>query len=57
MTFYIQDFVFKIIAEFELEMKFNPRNDQIEKVDWFDDNFSVYQVTFTVNFDFYANES
>ncbi|MCP9265868.1 hypothetical protein DINM_021271 [Dirofilaria immitis] len=29
--------------KFELEMKFNLRHDQIEKISWFDGNFSAYQ--------------
>ncbi|CAG9539661.1 unnamed protein product [Cercopithifilaria johnstoni] len=35
--------------EFELEMNFNPRHDQIGKADWFDDNFSVYQDVFCMS--------
>ncbi|KAL3982412.1 Zona pellucida-like domain family protein [Acanthocheilonema viteae] len=35
--------------EFELEVKFNLRHNQIEEVGWFDDNFSVYQDVFCMS--------
>uniref|UniRef100_A0A915PHR1 ZP domain-containing protein n=1 Tax=Setaria digitata TaxID=48799 RepID=A0A915PHR1_9BILA len=35
--------------EFELEMKFSIPDNQIQKVGWFDDNFSIYQDVFCMS--------